>query len=440
LENKYKSLFPKLIILFFGALLGAFFPAIFIFLDLSQLGFELTLSNINDVIRSQNIYIFSLLTFPVIFALLFYFLRIITINRKEILKSKEYIESILNALSDMVIVCSQDGKIKDLNNSFFEYFTNIESKEIEMLNIQKLFPWIFPNDLERLINKNSEIKLNEDIFLCKITKINFHGENLFILNIQNITELKNAQKELAENQLKMVQASRLVSLGEMASSVGHEINNPLSILKGQVMFWTDLLKDANLPEEKKARADTILIKFNQVIERIASIVRSLHVLGRDGSKEEYLKVSVNKVINETVSICLNKIAVSNVEFQINLEENLIIFGNEIQLTQVFLNLINNAFDAVKDHDSLIKKIEISAIRNIKTNDIEVRCKDSGPGISKEVIEKLFTPFFTTKKIGQGTGLGLSISKKIIESHGGYLTVENLYPTTFLISIPELKNS
>lgn len=246
-----------------------------------------------------------------------------------------------------------------------------------------------------------------------------------ILMAEDITDRKQAQ-------MRMTQASKLSALGEMAGGIAHEINNPLSIIKGYI----DLLKRH---ARRKSLNENLMLKYidkmDFTVDRISRIVNGMRRFSREGSQDEKQPYSLNKIIDETLDICLERINNSGTSVNIeHFESDALVFCRPVEISQVLLNLINNSFHAT--YHLSHPWIKIKCIDH--SDKYEIRLIDSGEGVPLSIRSKLFQPFFTTKDIGIGTGLGLSISKGIIEEHMGHLVyVEDSVNTTFSITLPKL---
>jgi two-component system NtrC family sensor kinase len=233
-------------------------------------------------------------------------------------------------------------------------------------------------------------------------------------------------RELDEQKLINMQASKMLALGEMAGGIAHEINTPLATIKLLTSQLINEIKN-DIPD-----LDNLAIqvqKIENTADRVAKIVRGLRTFARDGSSDPLDQCSAEYIMNEAFMLCSEQLRINNVALKLFLpEKDISLNCRGIQIAQVLLNLISNARDAIEDQKE--KWIEVSVTENEEW--VEFRVTDSGKGISKENQEKIFQPFFTTKGIGVGTGMGLSISLGIIKAHKGELFVDSTCANTCFV--------
>ena len=245
--------------------------------------------------------------------------------------------------------------------------------------------------------------------------------------------IRRQQKEkiIKRQQMQLTQSAKLVALGEMAGGVAHEINTPLTVISNHIF---NLKTMQELGTMKSDELNTSLDKIDNTVHRIASIVRGLQNMSRDGSLDKMKLTPIGEVINEAFSMCEERFRVKGIEFvKPDIPKRFQVMCRKIEIAQVLVNLLNNAHDAIQESE--VKQI---AIKATETEDhIEISVIDSGPGVPEDIQDKLFQPFFTTKSVEKGTGLGLSISHGIINHHHGELFyTDKKGRSEFVISLPK----
>jgi len=228
-----------------------------------------------------------------------------------------------------------------------------------------------------------------------------------------------------------LQTAKLASLGEMSSAIAHEINNPLAAIAGQVHLLKRLISSSD--PDYILKSNEYLEKINNNVKRITKIIFGLKSFSRDSFNDPLKIVSLKSILDESLSLCEERLKNNAITVALNTFSNIEIECKEIQLEQVFVNLINNSFDAIKDKDEKWIKITVTELDST----VEIIFQDSGLGLPQEIIDRVMEPFFTTKVNGQGTGLGLSISAGIIKNHQGKFFIDKSNKhTTFCITLPK----
>ena len=259
--------------------------------------------------------------------------------------------------------------------------------------------------------------------------INLENARLYSDVLREVVERKRAEEERLELERKIQINSRLTSIGEMAAGIAHEINNPLTPILG----FADMLLKRDLPEDVK---DDLQI-IRDSARRTADVTRRLLLFARQ-SKPMRTLCNINEVVETTLQLRAYHLKTNNIkvitELDLELPQTMADAG---QLQQVVLNLIMNAeYAMTQTHGggNLLIKTEK------KDNIIRVLVKDDGVGISKENMERLFQPFFTTKKVSEGTGLGLSVCHGIVAEHNGRIYAESKVGkgATFIVELPVVR--
>jgi len=245
--------------------------------------------------------------------------------------------------------------------------------------------------------------------------------------VRDVTERKQAELERKQMEQRAQFASRLASVGELASGVAHEINNPLTGVIGYAHLLLDR-KDIS----QDIRHDLEII--NEGAQRVAAIIRKLLTFARQ-QKPEQRFANINEIISTTLDLRTYELASNNIRVAFQPARDLpMTIVDPGQLQQVFLNLIINA-------ETEMKLAKGGGKLSIKTeqvdNTIRISFKDNGPGIAKENLERIFDPFVTTREVGQGTGLGLNVCHGIITEHKGRIWVESKLGrgATFIVELP-----
>ena len=303
--------------------------------------------------------------------------------------------------------------------------------------------------------------------------LGFAGWRLFrnygLLNRTN-TALHKTNHELKESQVHLVQAEKMSALGQMVAGIAHEINTPLAYVKGTFSVLHDQLlpiqelaarsygftRQMRVPERDNTKLNLQLLGVEESAKGVVEhgVLEEMGTLLKDGihgieqiseivlnlknfSRLDRAKVSdfsVHAGLNSTLLLA-NNVLKNKVQVRKDYGDVPDISGSPSQINQVFLNIITNAVHAMPER----AEPNIITLRTAMENDetVRIEIQDNGSGIPKDVLPKIFDPFFTTKPIGQGTGMGLSISFKIIQEHGGKLTVdtESGLGTVFTILLP-----
>ncbi len=292
---------------------------------------------------------------------------------------------------------SQKAQIIDLDSMTLENYPIMEPKKLKVFNVQV----------------NDEL----DILVTKFTEM--------------INRLNNSHTELKETQKALTQAEKLAALGTLSAGVAHEVNNPLSGIKNCI---NRIDKNPNKTEQNAKYY--VLIK--EAVNKIENVVK--HLL--DFSRKQNItfeKVDMNLIIKKSISLSRHKLEGRQISMNHHFNKDCFVNGSANHLEQVIVNLILNSLDAITERKEKDPNIDGTIEITLKhiSDKIFVHIKDNGMGIPDEMKNKIFNPFFTSKKVGKGTGLGLSVSFNLIKEHQGniFFSSKKGSGTEFIIELP-----
>jgi histidine kinase len=340
---------------------------------------------------------------------------------QELKKSEKKYHAIFDHIPNPVFVLDMETlEILDCNASV-EFVYGYKKDEIIQRSFLQLFRQEEQNHYKTLIKTTSVINqvrhLNKNgnlLFVnIRISPSEYPGEKVYLVTTSDITQRLETEQQL-------IQASKMATLGEMATGVAHELNQPLSVIKTASRFF---MKKIN--KKEKIEDDVLFSMSKEIdsyIDRATKIINHMRQFGRQ-SDITLEKLQVNAVLKKALEILAQQLRVRGIEVVWDLEQDLpLVMADSDRLEQVFINLLINARDAIDErwksqlHQKGDKAITLKTRSNAKVITVEIH--DTGAGIPDPILERIFEPFFTTKKVGQGTGLGLSISYGIIKDCKG----------------------
>jgi PAS domain S-box-containing protein len=357
-------------------------------------------------------------------------------------------ENIISTMSDALFLTDPEGRIVTVNRAT-RNLLGYDNQELEKMDLSAIFsPNCVLDSSESTVLgyesfQNQEFELEDKNGEC--IPVSFSNSPLlgvdesllgFVCIARDITEqkaaedaVKKAYRELKETQTQLVQSAKLASIGELAAGIAHELNQPLTVIRGNVQLVQRNLKGSGL---EFRGLQELFESVERNTTRMMRIINHLRTFSRQ-SETDFQEVAVNDIIKECFLMIGEQLRLHNIEVEMNLSDSLPkIEGDPNQLEQVFLNLITNAKDAIEDRRDSVgmhegsfigDRIEIETSESAKfSNTIEIQIKDTGKGIDPRNRERIFDPFFTTKDVGNGTGLGLSISYGIVTKHKGEIDI------------------
>jgi len=339
-------------------------------------------------------------------------------SQQELAKSEKLYKSLVESAEDAILNVDARGEILAINR-YGARILGYTRRGILGKTISDVFPGGSGREITRLVNDvfqsktghraNFEINVGgkEYFFHINLTPIR---EGVQVNSVLIIGHDITSQKKMED---QMFHTEKLASLGQLAAGVAHEINNPLAIILG----FSEVLSE-RMPEGSEE------LKIIRTIERqglnCKKIVENLMTFARTPEKAKY-DTDINRCIETLLEVVKGTIINQKIKLQLSLGEEIPrVRGDADKLQQVFLNLINNAVLAMPQGG----RLAISTRLNADQNRVQVRFADTGTGIKKEHLARIYDPFFTTRKVGEGTGLGLSVSYAIIHKFGGTMSCES----------------
>jgi histidine kinase len=366
----------------------------------------------------------------------------VKVLEKKARKSEEKYRTIFNTIPNPVFVLSaQQLKILDCNDSVAAVH-GFHKNEILMTSFLDLFEAHDREAMEGRLKSENIIdrarQLRKDgkfIYVnIRISSSEFDGRQVFLVTISDITLRLMAEQHL-------IQAGKMATLGEMATGVAHELNQPLSVIKTASSYLQrKAVKHEPIPEEILG---ALAEEIDSHVDRASKIIKHMREFGRksDVARE---RVQVNTVLRRAVDFFHQQLKLREIEVVEDLHEGIPeILADPNRLEQVFVNLLLNARDAIEkkwEQDGGIDRVKRITLKTALENQmVTIEVADTGTGIPEAIRDKIFEPFFTTKKVGKGTGLGLSISYGIVHDYDGSIRVESTEAdgASFVVKFPPI---
>jgi hypothetical protein len=363
-------------------------------------------------------------------------------SNQELEKKRREIQAVLDGITDLMVVLSEDLRIQQVNHVFTEWFPGIDPigrtcHEVFRGSSRRCddCPALRSLDLGQIVKDLCIYKVDNKFrhfeIIASPLKLSPTGERSVLVFKRDVTREK-------EFQAQFYQAEKMATIGALAAGVAHEINNPLTAISG---FAEGLrrrlgrIQDRVEPEtyaDFREYTDTIV----KECRRCRDIVQTMLTFSRPVTSSLW-PVDLNRCVNDTLFLLKHHFKERRgITVHTSLPQDLPkIMGDESQLKQVIINLVTNAFDASSEGG------QIDIITRARTGGgVELTVKDTGCGIPVEVQDKLFEPFFTTKPVGKGVGIGLSTCYAIVKHHRGEITVtsEEGRGASFKVSLPGIE--
>ena len=398
----------------------------------------------------------------------------------ELAESREFAESVIASMSDLLVICDHEGRIEDVNPAL-ERVTGRKRRALCGTPLLDLFADEASRRRARCLVGKGRPGIVQD---CEVELAGRDGQTLpvalnctprygrggkakgLVLTGRPVGELRRAYSALSEAhealrraQADLVQAEKLASVGRLVAGVAHELNNPISFVLGNVHILDRYARrlrtylaavHAGESAEKLAalrereRVDRVLADLDSLVagavegaERARAIIDSLKRLAAP-EREPHAEVDFAEVVRRAVHWVQRGAHDTRLRVSLALREALPVRGAADHLQQAVMNVVRNAADATRE--SVSPELRVAA--RIDAGRVRVSFADNGPGIAPEHLGRLFEPFFTTKPAGAGTGLGLAIAHGIVERHGGRIEAANAPGggAVFTLELPVLSGS
>jgi two-component system sensor kinase FixL len=341
-----------------------------------------------------------------------------------------HLQSILDSIPEAMVVIDERGRMQSFSATAERLF-GYPASEVMGENVRMLMPQPYRRDHDSYLDRYLRTNERRIIGIGRVVvgqrkdgstfpmelavgEMHVRDQRFFTGFIRDLTERQQTEARLQELQAELVHMSRLTAMGEMASALAHELNQPLSAIANYMKGSRRLLENS-----EDARAATLrdaMDKAGDQALRAGQIIRRLRDFVARGETERRME-DVKKLIEEASALALVGAKDKGVRVRFDFDERSdFVLADKVQIQQVLLNLMRNAIDAMEDVE---KRELVIATLPVTENMVEISVADTGSGISPEISAQLFQPFVTTKT--QGMGVGLSISRTIIEAHGGSIT-------------------
>ena len=356
----------------------------------------------------------------------------LTRSRDDLTSREAHLRAILATVPDAMVIIDEGGNIQSFGLTAERLF-GVASQEALGKNVRTLMPEPYRQEHDSYLTRyltsgepriigNGRVVVGQrsdgSTFPMELAvgEVQLEGRRQFIGFIRDLTERQERERLLQEVQSELFHVSRLSMMGEMASSLAHELNQPLAAVTNYLQGSRRLLE--NIPDERAGTVRAALDKAAEQALRAGQVIRRLRDFIARGEIEPQIE-NIRKLVEEAVALALVVAKEHSIQMNMQFDPSVShVLVDKIQIQQVLVNLLRNAIEAMQN--SVHRQLAVST-HPAPENMVVVRVSDTGSGIDPDVASKLFQPFVTTKR--QGTGIGLSISRTIIESHGGQISVE-----------------
>jgi len=383
-------------------------------------------------------------------------------QKEEALKESERISrtTIENSPIAMLVYSKTDEKIITINAKFTDLFgykisdiPNISDwwpLAYSEISYREIIKGIWTEAVKKAISEQAAAKSIEMMIRCKngtqkeVSVQAASSGNTILITFVDLTELKASERQKKELESRLRQAHKIESLGTIAGGIAHDFNNILSIILGNAQLAIQDLPDWSPALKKIENIETASLNASGIVKQLLNFSRK--------ADDTFQPVNITGVLNDTLKLLRSTIP-SSIEVNLNIPEtDISIFADPVQIKQILLNICTNASQEMADKGGILRITADTTHLNCGKTKGYPDCKpghyfklsisDTGQGIRPEIINRIFDPYFTTKKIGKGTGMGLAVVLGIVKNHGGMITVDSQIGkgSIFKIFLPIIEGS
>ncbi len=352
-------------------------------------------------------------------------------STQNLLAREAHLQSILDTVPNAMIVIDEQGRMQSFSSAAERLF-GYTAEEVLGQNVKMLMPSPYREQHDGYLERYAQTGERHIIGIGRVVVGERKGGSTFPIKlsvgemkssnkrfftgfIRDLTERQNTETRMQELQSDLIHISRLTAMGEMASTLAHELNQPLSAIANYLKGSRRLLESSS--DEKSATIRDAMDKAAEQALRAGDIIRRLRDFLSRGESERRIE-SITKLVEEASALALVGARERGVQVRFKMDQLVdFVLADRVQIQQVLINLMRNAVDAMEESE----KRELTVASAANEGMIAVRVIDTGTGIAPEIASQLFQPFITTKR--QGMGVGLSICRTIVEAHGGQISVE-----------------
>lgn len=364
---------------------------------------------------------------------------LLAVEVSDIKRRELYLEQILNALPDMVLVKGEASRIEWANKSFQEYYGLTNEQLHDMIDA----PYVEPDLTMQYIVDDKKVWDSKKPLLVECEPVVRHDgiirkfetmKSPLFDSKQQVAYTVGVSRDITDKidqETKSINTAKMAAIGELAGGMAHEINNPIAVISGKAYIMKRLLNRG--AEIDKAQILEALETIQNHAERITRVISILRKISVDTDFEDFGDTHLQTFLLDTLLLTESKIHEKGIQLTVEIPADFSIEVRSAQLSHAILNILNNAIDATENLPR--PWIKVSAFKSADDT-VTFRIQDSGRGVSEDILGKIMQPFFTTKEVGKGAGLGLTFAQSVAKNHHGFLKqAREVSPSCFDLVLP-----